>query len=430
MPAASLGLLMLLLAGCAGNPETEAPVLGEAWAGAAVLNLREDIPLKSPVTVTVKHGERLEIVQRRRRFVRVRTEDGKEGWTEQNALLAKSEVEALRELAEHARKLRPHGTAVTFDLLNVHTLPSRPSPSFTQVNKGDKMEVLMHVVTPRAAAARPPLIPPPPKRPPSARKKKRAKETRYPPPPLPAPPRPPANWLEMSRTDLPPLPPEPPKPVLTDDWTLVRLPSGQVGWVLTRRLYMSIPDEVAQYAEGARITSYFSLGEVDAAGEKKHHWLWTTTGAGLENYQFDSFRVFIWNVRRNRYETAYIERRLKGYFPVEVHNVSLGSGGGTEGSASFPGFSVCVEKADGQRYRRSFAFIVNVVRFAGEGPCPAPPVVPTEPPPAAAPMLVAQAEQEKRPISEVPIYGRILGRIGETARRLFGKSAAHASEAR
>lgn len=406
-------------------------MLGEAWAGAAELALRQDIPLKSPVTATVKHGERLEIVQRRRRFIRVRTESGAEGWTEQNALLAKSEMDALRELAEYARKLRPHGAAVTFDLLNVHTLPSRPSPSFTQVNKGDKMEVLAHVVMPRAAAARPPLIPPPPKRPPAARKKKRAKESRYPPPPLPAPPPPPANWLEMSRRDLPLLPPEPPKPVATDDWTLVRVPSGQAGWVLTRRLYMAIPDEVAQYAEGARITSYFSLGEVQAGEEKKHHWLWTTTGGGLQDSQFDSFRVFIWNVRRNRYETAYIERRLKGFFPVELHNVSLGAGRGGE-SATFPGFSVCVEKADGQRYRRSFAFVVNVVRFAGEGPCAAPPVVPTEPPAAEPPMLVAEAREEKRSLTGIPFYGRILERIGAAARRLFGGSpgAAAASENR
>ena len=41
----------------------------------------------------------------------------------------------------------------------------------------------------------------------------------------------------------------------------MRNAAGQSGWVLTRRLFMSIPDEVAQYAEGKRIVSYFSLGE-------------------------------------------------------------------------------------------------------------------------------------------------------------------------
>ena len=34
-----------------------------------------------------------------------------------------------------------------------------------------------------------------------------------------------------------------------EDWSLVRTKDGQIGWVLTRNLDMSIPDEVAQYAK-------------------------------------------------------------------------------------------------------------------------------------------------------------------------------------
>src|SRR5581483_9101461 len=61
----------------------------------------------------------------------------------------------------------------------------------------------------------------------------------------------------------PPPPPKPPaKPVVLEDWTLVRTKNNQCGWVLSRNLMMSIPDEVAQYAEGKRITSYFDLGAV------------------------------------------------------------------------------------------------------------------------------------------------------------------------
>ncbi|HWQ53269.1 MAG TPA: SH3 domain-containing protein [Bryobacteraceae bacterium] len=414
--------LALLAAGCGGDSDIGETVIGEAWVGPVSLDLRGDIPLKSPKVATVKHGAHLEIVQQRRRFLKVRTDDGVEGWTEQGVLLSSGEMTALQELGEQAKKLRPHGLAISFDLLNVHTLPARQSPSFTQVKQGEKMEVLTYAVMPRKVPARPPLIPPAPKRPRIAKKKK-AREPRYQLPPLPAPPGPPAGWIAMSRTDLPPLPPEPPVPVATDDWTLVRVPSGQVGWVLTRRLYMAIPDEVAQYAEGHRITSYFRLGEVDDGGQKKSHWLWTTTGGGLQDSHFDSFRVFIWNVARHRYETAYIERRLKGYLPVELQNVSLGS-------ATYPGFSVCVQKEDGQRYRRSFAFIVNIVRFAGEGPCAVPPAVPTAPPPVNT-NLVAAAEQPKS--SDVlPVYGNIWDRMKTTARRWFSRtpSTAPASEVR
>ena len=85
---------------------------------------------------------------------------------------------------------------------------------------------------------------------------------------------------------------------------MVRTQSGQSGWVLSRRLYMAIPDEVAQYAEGHRITSYFSLGKVQDEDRVKDVWLWTTINGANRPYDFDGFRVFIWSLRRHRYETA------------------------------------------------------------------------------------------------------------------------------
>jgi hypothetical protein len=137
------------------------------------------------------------------------------------------------------------------------------------------------------------------------------------------------------------------------DWSLVRLQDGKAGWVLTRALVMSIPDEVAQYAEGHRITSYFSLGEVRDGDQAKHHWLWTTLSPNLQPYQYDSFRVFIYNTRRHRYETAYIERNLKGYFPVATHPVDVASG---KQSITVAGFSVILEDKQGGVNRCSYAF--------------------------------------------------------------------------
>ena len=103
-----------------------------------------------------------------------------------------------------------------------------------------------------------------------------------------------------------------------DDWNLVRTQDGKVGWVLTRPLNMAIPDEVAQYAEGHRITSYFALGQVRDRRRGEKQWLWTTIAKGGEPYEFDSFRVFVWSLKHHRYETAYIERNIVGHYPVQV----------------------------------------------------------------------------------------------------------------
>jgi hypothetical protein len=131
---------------------------------------------------------------------------------------------------------------------------------------------------------------------------------------------------------------------------------------------MAIPDEVAQYAEGRRIVSYFSLGEIPDGDQQKNIWLWTTTSNSSQPWDFDSFRVFVWSLRHHRYETGYIERNLKGYAPVLLKEVDFSS---KTQAAKYPGFSICLEKKDGQRYRREYALLTNVIRFAGERPCEA-----------------------------------------------------------
>jgi len=149
-----------------------------------------------------------------------------------------------------------------------------------------------------------------------------------------------------------------------DDWNLIRTLDGKVGWVLTRPLSMAIPDEVAQYAEGHRITSYFALGQVHDDGTVKNNWLWTTITKGGVPYEFDSFRVFVWSLKHHRYETAYIERNVVGYYPVRVNN-----------AGSSPSFSVVVEGVDGQRYRKTYSFEgfrVRMVSRVLENAAPAP----------------------------------------------------------
>jgi hypothetical protein len=134
-------------------------------------------------------------------------------------------------------------------------------------------------------------------------------------------------------------------------------------------LAMAIPDEVAQYAEGHRITSYLPLGEVydSEKNQTKQNWLWTTASFHERPYEFDSFRVFIFSVKRHRYETAYIERNVKGYYPVET--VSL------PGDAE-KAFSLVLEDKDGQLKRSTYAFSGFRARLVSKTPYQPPPPLP------------------------------------------------------
>ena len=387
----ALALLILIDAPSCQTGERREPPIGEAYAGPATLPLRRDIPLQSPVVATVKHGDRLEIVQHRRRFMKVRAPSGAEGWTEDYLLLSSDDIAVLKEVERRALKLPSQGAASTYEQLNVHTQPNRLSPSFLQVKEGEKVDVVAHVSAPRTAPERRPLIPPRPKTLPPARKRP---ESKYPLPPMPPPPPPPANWEALAKaaaeeqpaatgttgTETPP----------QDDWSLVRNARGESGWVLTSRLYMAIPDEVAQYAEGRRITSYFALADVRDGGLLKHNWLWTTIAHGDHPYDFDSFRVFTWSLRRHRYETAYIQRNVEGYFPVIARPGS---------------FSVCLVNASGARVRRSYSFITNTVRSAGEQPCEAP--APLAPATGTGPVPQAPVPQA----GHHSLYDRLKARI-------------------
>lgn len=371
--------VLLCLAGCRPGGPRHAAAIGEAYVGPALLNLRRDIAMQSPTAATVKHGDRLEILQQRRVFLRVRAASGVEGWTSASQLMSAADMAEMKRLAERAAKMPAQGEATAYDSLNVHSQPSSHSPSFMQVKAKEKFAVLAHVVTPRTDLPHPPLVPPAPKKAPPVKKEDTAKIGM---PPMPKAPPLPQNWQELSRPTMedegtPSEEPEPAAPpAVEDDWSLIRTAGGQTGWALTRRLSMAIPDEVAQYAEGRRIVTYFSLGEIEDGDAKKDVWLWTTVGDGHPPYDFDSFRVFIWSLHRHRYETAYIERNIQGFEPVLLDRIDYAGAGRTKGEpVKYPGFSICLRKKDGTLARREYVLLTNIVRFAGERSCELPPPV-------------------------------------------------------
>src|SRR5262245_20162495 len=134
-----LSVLSILLAGCGEQQQQATPAAAQAFAGPSTLSIRQDIDTKSAVIATVKHGEPLEILQRRRRFVRVRTPAKAEGWTEDRMLLSPEELAGLRALSDHSKSAPSQGVATTYEILNVHTEPDRQSPSFIQVKEGEKV---------------------------------------------------------------------------------------------------------------------------------------------------------------------------------------------------------------------------------------------------------------------------------------------------
>jgi hypothetical protein len=386
--------ILCALSGCNSKP-ARAPVIGHAYAGPATLNLHKEIDSKSPKVTSVHHGDKLDILAQRRRWYKVRAANGIEGWTSDRELLDTAQMLRLKALAGETAGLPSQGLATTFSDLNVHTEPSRQSPSFVQVKEHEKVDIIQHKVSERGASAeKRELIPPRPK----IEKKTKEKASKVPEPPAPPPPEPPPDWIELSKQGEP-------KPDVgelgvneaargpVDDWTLIRTENGQSGWVLTGGLYLAVPDEVAQYAEGHRITSYFSIGKIQDGGVQKDIWLWTTSDGLGEDHDFDGYRVFTWSLRHHRYETAYIQRRERGFFPV---------------LAKAGEFSVCLARDDGSRVEKHYVMMGNSVRPTGVSPCGK-----TFGPETAQQQLVTAQEQ--------PAKKSFTDRIKAKTKGMFGK---------
>jgi hypothetical protein len=281
------------------------------------------------------------------------------------------------------------GAATVYDELNVHIEPNRQSPAFTKIPQAGSVEVLTHKIVPKNAGSSSvnaiSLITKPA---PTSRRARKEKAVAFSDrPPKPPPPKVPENWLDLSaeRIEAAPVPPKaaPPPPsvppatskvrskndkhpahsnpdavaISGEEWSLVRTKDHLSGWVLTRNLTMSIPDEVAQYAEGKRIAAYFDFGLVkDEVKGINHDWLWAIS-SDVEGFDFDSIRVFTWNRRRHRYETAYREHGIEGYLPIRV-----------EASDSKYLFDVIVRAADGQFLLRRYQFDGTLVHLLSKDP--------------------------------------------------------------
>jgi len=229
--------LTALFVSCSDQPH---PVqsLGEAYVGPTTLNLRSELALKSAVSATVKHGEKLDIVEYRHRLVKVRTEQGQEGWTDMRQLLTPEQMAALREMAQNAAHAQSQGQATVYEALNLHTEPSRTSPSFGQIPENGKVDVIAHKLTPRVQHEEVSVPLAIKSAPPRKRSKQKSASTKIGPPPRPPAPKPPADWVSLSVPKLEPDPPATPAPVTPapaaappveipmDDWNLVRTLDG------------------------------------------------------------------------------------------------------------------------------------------------------------------------------------------------------------
>ncbi len=307
---------LLLLPACGRGRHR---VLEVAYVSAPQAALRDQVAAVFNRVGNVKNGERVEVLDREKRFVRVRTSAGMEGWIEQRFLVDQKTFDAVQKLTADNQDDPVQAPGLLRNETNLHVTPGRETEHLYQLASGAKVAILK-----RATAEKQPGAAPPPQS--SGRSAAKA----------------------------------PAGPVL-EDWWLVRDDQRRVGWVLARMVDVDVPLDVAQYAEGQRFVAFFALNEVtdsDKGVQKQvpqYLCVLTEPHDGLP-YDFDQVRVFTWNTRKHRYETAYREHGLDGILPVVVTKEDFDKEG------TLPVFVLRVKDDAGNVSERKYKLNTPIVR--------------------------------------------------------------------
>src|SRR5438552_14320333 len=95
-----LPILFLLLSLPACHREKGEPVIGTGYVSSNAINLRDRLGPQQITVVTLQQGEKLDILQRKRTWLRVRTAGGKEGWLEQRNLVTQEIYDQFAKLRQ------------------------------------------------------------------------------------------------------------------------------------------------------------------------------------------------------------------------------------------------------------------------------------------------------------------------------------------
>ena len=115
-----------LLAGCSGKGGSSD---GAEYAYVAVTEagLRDHVATFYNKTGVVHNGERVRILERmqNKRFLRVRSPRGEEGWVQERYLADQATFDQFQKLAEQYKSTPAQATATTEEQVKVHVLPGR-----------------------------------------------------------------------------------------------------------------------------------------------------------------------------------------------------------------------------------------------------------------------------------------------------------------
>jgi Bacterial SH3 domain len=272
--------------------------LGEAYVSERSLTLLSSIAQVHEQIGVLYYGDRVEVLTRRNDYVKVHTSTGVTGWVDGRYLMEPDLWQRSERLLEQTRVMPVQARGRTKTKTNLRVQPGRTTPRLYQFSTGTPVEVVGRAVS---------------------------------------------DWAQITDEKESPAEPEESK---KEDWFLVRAtasrPPGEgairnsaannttqpgdqtvpiAGWVVARFVSLDLPDVVREGTSSANVRpmAWFELNRVtDDDGEHPQYLVAGTRSSEGQPCDFTTLRVYTWNRKKSRYETAFFENDLCGVLPVRV----------------------------------------------------------------------------------------------------------------
>jgi len=326
-------LLLVVVVAWLLRPKHE--VVSEAYVSERSVTLFSSVAqVREPVAI-LHYGDRVDVIARRNDNVKVRTAGGTSGWIDGRLLMEPALWQRSAKLLAQVRAMPVQARGRTKVATNLRVEPGRTEPRLYQFGRGVPVEIVGRAVADWAQVTD------------EKEPANEAQETKK------------EDWYLVRG-----LATRPPGEAAarTAEQTTATAPGDQTipiaGWVVARFVEFDLPDPVREGASSANIrpVAWFELNRVsDPGGDKSQYLVAGARGAEGQPCDFTTLRVYTWNGRKTRYETAYIENNLCGQMPVRI-------GKGPKGEAEFRFY-----QKDGGKEERVYRLIQTVVRRVREG---------------------------------------------------------------
>ena len=251
-------VFLLLLTSCAPPPE---PILDHATVVAKNASVRMRNSSTSRTLRTLDSGDKVEVLERQENWYRIRYNDELQGWMAESTVVTNQMLNRIHEMAVASQNQAPQNTAVLRDGGNLRIEPGRSTTVIRKMDRGARVEVLERSTNPRPGS-----------------------ESSF------------------------------------DVWFKVRTAPTEVGWLYSGLLEFDIPMDIAEYSEDRIYAAVKRINRVQdsLAGPIDWYVIGEKRAGADPHIDFDGIRVFTWNLKKHRYETAFRKNDLRGVYPLEV----------------------------------------------------------------------------------------------------------------